>query len=422
MCPMNCSRGCVENRWCSTSTPLYMSTEHIAWLGENGCSPTFAPLHVSTELFMSCLSWENVQIYIQYPTCFHCTYHLAVLIIGGALPPLPYLFPLNFLSRSLFQIMWSSTSTPLHVSSELFITWLAWECVELYLHSPSCVHSTFYHVAVFRLSGALPPLRYICPLNLHVAGLRMGGALPSLPYTCPQNIFSRGWVEKLWSSTTTPLRVFTELYIMLLCWEMVELYLHSPTYFLWTYHVVGLRMGWALPPLPYMCPMTFLSLGCVEKLCSSSSKPRHESTEILISWLVWECVVLYLHSPTCIHSTFYHVTVLNFVRTLPSLRYICPLNLHVTWLRMGWALSTLPYTCPQNILSRGCVEKVWSSTSTPLHESTELLITLQCWECVELYLHSPTFVHWTFYHVAGLRNCGALPPLPYMNPLNLSRG
>ena len=264
MCPMNCSRGCVENRWCSTSTPLYMSTEHIAWLGENGCSPTFAPLHVSTELFMSCLSWENVQIYIQYPTCFHCTYHLAVLIIGGALPPLPYLFPLNFLSRSLFQIMWSSTSTPLHVSSELFITWLAWECVELYLHSPSCVHSTFYHVAVFRLSGALPPLRYICPLNLHVAGLRMGGALPSLPYTCPQNFF----------------------------------------------HVAGLRNYGVLPLLPYVYSLNFISCCCVEKWWSFTSTPLLISSE-LIMWLDWEWVELYLHSPTCVQWPFCHLAALK---------------------------------------------------------------------------------------------------------------
>jgi len=233
-----------------------------------------------------------------------------------------------------------------------------------------------------------------------MAGLRNYGALPLLPYVCPLNFISCCCVEKGWSFTSTPLHVSTEL-ITRLDWEWVELYLHSPTCVHWI----------------------FLSLGCVEKLCNSSSNPRHESTEILISWLGWECVELYLHSPSCVHRTFYHVAVLKFVVSLPPLRYICPLNLHVALLRMGGTLPTLPYTCPQNILSRGWVGKLCSSTSPPLHVSTELFITWLDWESLELYLHSPTWIHWTSNHVAMLRMCGAVPLLPYICPLNfLSRG
>jgi len=163
-----------------------------------------------------------------------------------------------------------------------------------------------------------------------------------------------------------------------LVWENLVLYLHSST---WVhrnfYHVAWLRIIRALPPLPYMCPLNFLSRGWFEKLWSSISTPLNASTELFITRLVWECL----------------------------------------------ELSPLPYIGPLNFLSRGWYDKLWRYTSTPLHVPSELFITWLVWEIVELYLHSPTYVPWTIYHVAVLRRRGAVSPLPYMCPLIfLSRG
>ena len=120
------------------------------------------------------------------------------------------------------------------------------------------------------------------------------------------------------------------------------------------------------------------------------------------------------------HWNIYHVDGLRIFGALPSHAYMCPLKFfHVPWLRIVGALPSLPYICLLNLL-RGWVENRWTSIFTPLHESTEL-ITWQSREYEDLYLHSPTCVHWT-YHVAGLGIGGALPSLPYMWPLNLSRG
>ena len=142
----------------------------------------------------------------------------------GALPSLTYMFQFN-LSIGWVENRWSSTFTPLHVSIENFITWLHREYVELFLHSPTCVHSTF-----------------------HLAGLRIGGALPSPPYMCPFKLLSRGWVENSWSSTFTSLHVSIEILITWLGWEYVETYLHYPTCVHWNFYKVAvLRIGGLLP-------------------------------------------------------------------------------------------------------------------------------------------------------------------------------
>jgi len=182
-------------------------------------------------------------------------------------------------------------------------------------------------------------------------------------------------------------------------------------------------MVWGLLPLPYMCPLIFLSRGCVLNGWRYTSTTLHVSTE-LITWLGWEWVELYLNSPTYFHRTFYRVAWLRIVGILPPLRHMCPQNFyHVAGLRIVGALPPLPYMYPQKFLSRGWFENRWSSISTSLQESTELFITWLYWEWVELYPHSPTCVHRTFYHVAGWRINGALPPPPHMCPkIILSRG
>jgi len=162
---------------------------------------------------------------------------------------------------------------------------------------------------------------------------------------------TRDLVENGLSSIYTTLHVSTEHFVTWLCWESLELYLHSPTWIHWTSnHVAMLRMCGALPPLPYICPLNFLSRGWFEKLWSSTSTTLHESTE-LITWLGWD-----------------------------------------------W----------------------WCCTSTPLHVSTEVFITWLFWEWMELYPHFPTCVHWTFYYVAGLRTCGDPHPLPACVHWNLN--
>jgi len=161
-------------------------------------------------------------------------YHVAGLRMGGSLPPIPYMRLLNFLSHGWFENGWSSTSTPLHVLTDLFIK----------------------------------------------AGLRIGGALPPLPNMCPPNL-SRGWVENGLSSTHyhTCVHIFSSRGWV----ENINLYLYSTYCVFRTYHVAGLRIGGALPPLPYMCPLN-LSCGWVENFWSSTSTLLHVSTE-LITWL-----------------------------------------------------------------------------------------------------------------------------------------
>jgi len=217
---------------------------------------------------------------------------------------------------------------------------------------------------------------------------------------CPLKL-SRGWIVNKWSSIFTPLNVSTELmpwvgwkwfvlyvhfhtrvhrvfFITWLCWEIVELYVHSLTWVYWTiYHVAPLRMGGALPSLLYMCPQNFLSRFCVENVWSSTSTPLHVSTELFTRGLVEK-----VWSST---STLLHVST----------------ELFVTWLVREWV----------------------DITSNPLHVYTELFITWLGWERFDLYLHSPTWVHWTFYHVAVLRMVGDPPPHPCIFPLKvLSRG
>ena len=151
----------------------------------------------------------------------------------------------------------------------------------------------------------------------------------------------------------------------------------------------------SLPSLPYMCPMN-LSRCCNENRCSPKFTPLHVSIQ-LITWLGWVYVELYLQSPTHVRLPYREAK-----------------------LRIRGALPSLPYMCSLNFSSLGWVENVWLSTFTPLHVSLELTTWL-CWEYVELYLHPPTCVHWT-YQVAVLRICGTPPSPPYMCPFNLSRG
>jgi len=166
--------------------------------------------------------------------------------IGGALPILPYMCPLN-LSRGCFENMWSSTSTPLHVSTELFIKWLGWEYVRLYLHFPTCVHRDFFHVVVLRMFGALPPISYMCPLNLSPRWNENCLSSTSPPLYVSIKL-SRCWVEKI-LSTASPQHLSKELFIARLSWEYAELYLHSPTCVRRTFYpVAGLRIGRALSP------------------------------------------------------------------------------------------------------------------------------------------------------------------------------
>ena len=222
MCPLDLSRGCVENSWRSTSTPLRV----------------------------------------------HWTYHVAGFRISGALPILYYICALN-VSRGCIENKWTSTSRTLHVSTELFIKWLGWECLGLYLQSPSCVHWTFYLRAGFGNFGPQPRSpNCVYSTFYRVAALRIGGALSPLPYMCPLNL-SRVWVENGWSSTSTPLHVSIELFITWLCWESVNL----------------------LHPLSYMCPLN-LSRCWFEKGWSSTCNPQHVSSEIFITWLGWEWVEL----------------------------------------------------------------------------------------------------------------------------------
>jgi len=150
--------------------------------------------------------------------------------------------------------------------------------VELYLNYPTCVHRRFYHVAVLRKCGALPP--------------------------------------------------------------------SSPTCVHWTfYHVGELRNCEALPPPSPACVhWTFYHVA------------------------IWELMELYLHSLSCVHRTFYHVARLRMCAALPKLVYMCSLN----------------------VLRRGWFKIIWKSTSTPLHLSTEILITQMGWEKLELYTTTST--------------------------------
>jgi len=206
MCPNNfLSHGCIEKSWSSTSTPI----------------------HVSPQLF---ITW--------------------LLRKCGALPPLPYMCLLKILSRYWVETGWSFTSTPLHVSTERFITWLGWDNLELYLHSPTCVHWNFYHLCRLRIGGALPQLPYMCPQKILSRGCveKVWSFTSILPYMCPLNFLSRGWVEKLWSSTST-----------LPCMRPLNFLSRG-----------NLRVDGALPPLPFMCPQNFLSRGSIENVCSST--------------------------------------------------------------------------------------------------------------------------------------------------------
>jgi len=155
--------------------------------------------------------------------------------------------------------------------------------MDLYPHCTTYVHWT-YHVAVFRIGGALLSLPYMCPKKLSRGCFENSWSSTRLPYMCPLNL-SRGCLENLWSSTSTPLHVSNELFTWL-GRENVELNPLSPTFVDWTYHVAVLRIGGALPPLPYTCPLT-LSHGCVENKLTSTPTPLHVSTE-LITWLCWE--------------------------------------------------------------------------------------------------------------------------------------
>jgi len=227
----------------------------------------------------------------------------------GALPLLPNMCPLN-LSRGWVENGWISNSTPLNVSTELFITSLVWEIWNSTSNLLPCVHRTFYFVCGLKISGALPP---------H-------------PYMCPQNVLSRGWVENIWSSTSTR------------------------TYVHWTfYHMALLRIVGALPPLPNLCPHNFLSLGWVENswiststplhvsteflslrwvenMWGSTSTPLHVSTDLFVTRLGWELLELYPDSPTCVQWTLFLGDVLRYFGAIPSIAYVWPQN----FLCRGW--------------------------------------------------------------------------------------
>ena len=194
---------------------------------------------------------------------------------------------------------------------------------------------------------------------------RICEALPSLLYMCPLNL-SCGWVENIWSSTFTTLHVSIEIYITWLSWEYVELYLHSPTCIHWTFYM----------------------------------------------WLVWESMDLFLHSPTCVPWT-YHLAALECVEHYLNSRTFVHWSFHVDVFRIGGALPQLPYKCPLNI-SRSWFENGWNSTSTPLNVSTRFFFTWLCCKIMELYFHSPTSLHRTFYLVTVLWIVGALPPPLHM--------
>jgi len=155
-------------------------------------------------------------------------YHVSWLEINGALTIHHYTYALKFLSRGWVENNLSSTFTPQNECFEINITWLGWEKVELYLHSPTCVHWTCYHLAGLKICGSLPSLRYMCALNFLSSGWvqnKFTSTFATL-YVCIE-FLSRGWVENRWSSTLTPILMCIEL-ITWLGWDYVNLYLHSP--------------------------------------------------------------------------------------------------------------------------------------------------------------------------------------------------
>jgi len=177
----------------------------------------------------------------------------------GALPPISYMCPQIFLFRFWFENKWSSTSTPLHVSTELFITWLvenSWISTLIRTY----FHWTFYHMAVLRIVGVLPPLPNLCPQNFISLGwVENKWSSTSTPLHESTKLLSLRWVENIWGSTSTPLYVSPELFITRLGWELVELYPDSPTCVQWTLYLGDvLRYFGALPPPPYVWPQNFL--------------------------------------------------------------------------------------------------------------------------------------------------------------------
>jgi len=292
--------------------------------------------------FLSRSSWESVELYLHYPTCVYWKfYHVAGLRKRGALPPLPYMFLQNVYNVTCLRIIGDLPPLPYICPLNALMDW---EWMELYIHSPTCIQITFYRVAALRKGAALLPLPYMCPLKM----LELYLNYPS----CVHKFLSRGWVENELSSNSTPLLVPTELFITWLRWEILELYLHPPLH-----ASTELFITWQF-----------------ESWWSSASPPFRVSTEIFITWLDWEWVQLYLHYFICVHWKFYDVAGLKIFGNPPPLPYICPLDLSRGWERMFGALPSLTYKCPLN-LSYGCVENRWSATSTPLQVSTELFIT-----------------------------------------------
>ena len=229
--------------------------------------------------------------------------------------------------------------------------------------------------------------------------MRICGALPSVPFMCPLNlscnwfenrwrwtfthlrvciILLPDWVENSWSSTFTPLHVYFEIFAWL-GWELVELYLHSPTCAHWSYREGWLRLFWALPSRPYTCSLNFWSRGSVENRRSSTFTPLLVSIEMFITWLVWQYVELYLHSPTCVYWNIYHVAGLRIVGALPPLPYMCSLKfLSRGWVDNRWNATFIPNMWLLKFLTRRCVENKWSFTFTPLHVYIEIFITWLC--------------------------------------------
>jgi len=294
-------------------------------------------------------------------------YHTAGLRLGGALPPLPFMCLLNFLLHGWFENGWSSTSTTLNVFTDLFI------------------------MASLRIGGALLPLPNMCPPNLSRDWVENG--LRSTQYhTCLHIFSSRGWVEN------------------------INLYLYSPYIVHWTYHVAGLRIGGALPPLPYMCPL-ILSCGWVENFWSPTSTLLHVSPELFITWLGWEYLWQYLQFPICVLRDFITWLGSECVDLYPDSATCVHCNFyHMAVLRIGGALTPLPYVCPSN-LSHGWVENGLSFyRHSPCVHSTYHVAGLRKGAALP---SPPTCVEW-IYHVAGLKICVALPPLPYMCTLNIT--
>ena len=144
MCALKLSRAWVENGWIVPPLPYMFPLKSRGWVGNR---------------------WNYIS-----------TYHVGRLRIGGALPPLPKICPLNF-SLGWVENGWSSTSTPQHVSTGL------------------------------RMGGALTPLPFMCRTKfLSSFWVENGWSSTSTPNICPLNL-SRGWVENRWSCTSTPQHV-----------------------------------------------------------------------------------------------------------------------------------------------------------------------------------------------------------------------